>query len=423
MKNRTLAVFLILVMAICAFNVSAFAEEKVLKVAMSSGEIPVDGTASIEAMFDQFEQDNNCTVELVVIAHDGWADYLTKLQTMMISGNAPDVFQNPHEGGMMANSLGIVASLDEYIAENPQVWEEFTSRSPEWLYNARLVDGKIYGLPDCFQRTVMWFNLDRLNEAGLDVPAANWTWEEFEHYLEVLSQPGEDGEKRYAIAIPEYYFVYNQWLYSFGTGFLNDNYDEVTFDSEASIELMQFLADCVAKGYAPVPDSNYDDLQQLMDGHVAMANAGRWLINYCKANDFWNVAAVEIPHKYSGRQEYAIGSFEVVSSTPNYELASAFAFYTVSENWMKDWVYNTSNISSLFGIEYVDDLSLRGYIGEELFDVESMPSESYPMQSPVAFTEISNIFDRCFSSVMSGEISAQDACKAAANEMRKAIAR
>jgi hypothetical protein len=90
---------------------------------------------------------------------------------------------------------------------------------------------------------------------------------------------------------------------------------------------------------------------------------------------------------------------------------------------MKDWVYNTSNISSLFGIEYVDDLSLRGYIGEELFDVESMPSESYPMQSPVAFTEISNIFDRCFSSVMSGEISAQDACKAAANEMRKAIAR
>ena len=52
----------------------------------------------------------------------------------------------------------------------------------------------------------------------------------------------------------------------------------------------------------------------------------------------------------------------------------------------------------------------------------NMPAESYPMQSPVAFTEISNIFDRCFSSVMSGEVSAEEACKAAAEEMRAAIA-
>ncbi len=421
--KRFLSVLLVLTMVFCAFSLNAVAEQKVLKVAMTSGDIPADGTASIEAMFDRFEEENDCIVELVVIAHDGWADYLTKLQTMMISGNAPDVFQNPHEGGMMANKLGIVAPLNDYIDAHPEAWETFTARCPEWLHNARLVDGKIYGLPDCFQRTVMWFNCDRLGEAGLEVPAADWTWEEFEHYLEVLSKPKADGTKQYAIAIPDYYFVYNQWLYSFGTGFLNDAYDEVTFDSEASIELMQFLADCVAKGYAPVPDSNYDYLQQLVDGHVAMTNAGRWLINYCKSNDFYNVAAVEIPHKYSDRQEYAIGCFEVISSTVNYELASAFAFYTASEQWVTDWANNTSNIPSLSDIELSDDLSVKGYIGQDLFDVDGMPEESYPMQSPAAFTEVSNIFDRCLSSVMSGEISAEAACKAAAEEMRMAIAK
>lgn len=92
--------------------------------------------------------------------------------------------------------------------------------------------------------------------------------------------------KQYAIALPDYYFVYNQWLYSFGTGFLNDEYNEVTFDSKESIELMQFLADCVAKGYAPVPDKNYDYLQQLIDGHVAMTNAGRWMLKYCSSKIF-----------------------------------------------------------------------------------------------------------------------------------------
>lgn len=423
MNRKMLSLLLVLVLTLGAFGTTAFAaDKKVLKVAMSSGDLPVDGTATIEKMFAKFEEENDCDVELVVIAHDGWSDYLTKLQTMMVSGNAPDVFQNPHEGGRMANALGIVAPLDEYIEMHPEKWEAFKERCPEWLLNARLVDGKIYGLADCFQRTVIWFNKDRLAEAGLEVPAADWTWEEFEHYLEVLSQPKEDGTKQYAIAIPDYYFVYNQWLYSFGTGFLNDEYNEVTFDSKESIELMQFLADCVAKGYAPVPDKNYDYLQQLIDGYVAMTNAGRWMLKYCSSNDFYNVAAVEIPHKYSGRQEYAIGSFEVISSTSNYELASAFAFYTVTDDWEYGWVNDTANIASITGIETTDELSKRGYVGQELFDVTNMPAESYPMQSPVAFTEISNIFDRCFSSVMSGEVSAEEACKAAAEEMRAAIA-
>lgn len=419
--KKCFALILILTVLMSIFSVNAFAAEKTLKVAMSSGDVPADGTASIEAMFDKFEEDYGCTVELVVIAHDGWSDYLTKLQTMMISGNAPDVFQNPHEGGGMANKLGIVAPLNDYIDAHPEVWEDFVANCPESLLKAREVDGKIYGLPDCYQRTVMWFNLDRLAEAGLELPDADWTWEEFEHYLEVLSAPKADGTKQYAIAIPDYYFVYNQWLYSFGTGFLNDEYTEVTFDSDASIELMQFCADAVEKGYAPVPDSNYDYLQQLVDGHVAMTNAGRWMINYCKSNDFWNVGCVQIPQKYSDRQEYAIGSFEVLNSTANYELAAAFAFYTVSEHWQYLWVNNTSNIAARRGTELTDDLSVKGYAGMELF--EDLPAGSYPMQAPAAFPEISNIFDRCFSSVMSGEVTAEEACKAAAEEMRIAIAR
>ena len=105
MYRKMLSLLLVLVLTLGAFGTTAFAEEeKVLKVAMSSGDLPVDGTATIEKMFAKFEEEYNCDVELVVIAHDGWSDYLTKLQTMMVSGNAPDVFQNPHEGGRMANA-------------------------------------------------------------------------------------------------------------------------------------------------------------------------------------------------------------------------------------------------------------------------------------------------------------------------------
>lgn len=341
-------------------------KKEVLKVAVSSSSISeTEGTAPMEEMFRGFEEQNNCEVEIVVIAHDGWADYLTKLQTMMVSGNGPDLYQNPHEGGRMANSLGLCAPLDDYISEHPEEWDEF------------------------------------------------------EHYLEVLSKPDENGNKQYAWAIPDYYFVYNQWLYSFGTGYLDDDYKEVTFDSDASIELMKFCADAVKNGIAPTPDKNYDYLQQLVDGHVAMTNAGRWMINYCNSNEFTDVAVVRVPQKYSDRQEYAIGDFEVCSSTSKYDLAAACCFYTTGKDWVEKYANDTANIPSRTDVTLTDPTTDKGYINQDIFD--TLPDGSYPMQNPTSFTEISNIFDRAFSSVMAGEISPEDGCKQAAEEMRAAV--
>ena len=365
----------------------------------------------MEEMFRGFEEQNNCEVEIVVIAHDGWADYLTKLQTMMVSGNGPDLYQNPHEGGRMANSLGLCAPLDDYISEHPEEWDEFVKVTPDSLENAREVDGKIYGLPCFYQTTYMWLNTDRLKKAGLEVPDIDWTWDEFEHYLEVLSKPDENGNKQYAWAIPDYYFVYNQWLYSFGTGYLDDDYKEVTFDSDASIELMKFCADAVKNGIAPTPDKNYDYLQQLVDGHVAMTNAGRWMINYCNSNEFTDVAVVRVPQKYSDRQEYAIGDFEVCSSTSKYDLAAACCFYTTGKDWVEKYANDTANIPSRTDVTLTDPTTDKGYINQDIFD--TLPDGSYPMQNPTSFTEISNIFDRAFSP--------EDGCKQAAEEMRAAV--
>lgn len=394
---------------------------KTLKIAVSSSSISEkEGTAPMEDMFAQFEKENDCDVEIVVVAHDGWADYMTKLQTMIISGNGPDMFQNPHEGGRMANALGLSQPLNDYIDAHPEVWKEYTENTIDVMQKAREVDGKIYGLPSFYQTTYMWLNMDRLEAAGLEAPDVDWKWDEFEHYLEVLSQPDENGNKQYAWAIPDYYFVYNQWLYSFGTGYMDDEYKEVTFDSDASVELMDFCYEAVKNGVAPMPDKNYDYQQQLVDGHVAMTNAGRWMVNYCNNNDLDNVAVVRIPQKYSDRQEYAIGNFEICSSTDNYELAAACCFYTADKNWVEKYVNDTANISAHKKVDITDPLTDKGYKNMELFN--DLPDNSYPMQNPSSFAELSNIFDRTFTSVMAGEITPEEGCSRAAEEMRAAVA-
>ena len=62
MYRKMLSLLLVLVLTLGAFGTTAFAEDKkVLKVAMSSGDLP--DTATMEKLFAKFEEENNCDVE------------------------------------------------------------------------------------------------------------------------------------------------------------------------------------------------------------------------------------------------------------------------------------------------------------------------------------------------------------------------
>ena len=376
-----------------------------------------EGTKPLEELVANFEDSNNCTVEFIPIARDNWSDYLTKLQTMMVSGNSPDVFQNPHEGGKMADNLGINKSLNDFIDEHPELWQDYIDNTYESVAYVRQVDGEIYALPFCLQDMVLWINLDRFQEAGLEIPDSNWKFEEFEEYLEISKQASE-GKGWYPFGLPHDMSSYNQWLYNFDTGYFNDDYTEVIFDNEKSIELLDFFINCVNQGYSPIPDTNYDGWQQLVDGYVAMTSCGKWMLNYCEAADFYNVAAVQVPEKYQSRPQYAIYSVEVCNTTSQYDLACQFCFYTVTPEFEAQWAINDSAIPARSDVEVewpqewdqVQNLDL----------VQSIPENAHSLQNPVCFTELVNIWNSMFTSAMAGEVNAEDACISAAEEIRSA---
>ena len=95
------------------------------------------------------------------------------------------------------------------------------------------------------------------------------------------------------------------------------------------------------------------------------------------------------------------------------------SFYTTGKDWVEKYSNDTANIPSRTDVTLTDPTTDKGYINQDIFD--TLPDGSYPMQNPTSFTEISNIFDRAFSSVMAGEISPEDGCKQAAEEMRAAV--
>ncbi|WP_323959329.1 extracellular solute-binding protein [Arthrobacter sp. JZ12] len=141
------------------------------------------GNTVEQAMVDKFNETSDVKIVLDTIPG---ADYQTKLQTIIDTESAPDIFFN-WGGGSIANFVdaGLVLPLDEYIEEDPQLKEAFLPS----VFETATVDGKAYGVPMRGTQPVMLFNNSEvLKKAGIDAPPA--TWDELLDAVEKLKAIG-----------------------------------------------------------------------------------------------------------------------------------------------------------------------------------------------------------------------------------------
>jgi xylobiose transport system substrate-binding protein len=101
------------------------------------------------------------------------ADYQQKLQTIINTKQAPDVFFN-WGGGSIAPFVkaGLLLPLDDMIKQDPQLKSNFLPS----VFNTAVVGGKSYGIPMRGTQPVMLFNNQKvLKDNGINPPQ---TWDE-----------------------------------------------------------------------------------------------------------------------------------------------------------------------------------------------------------------------------------------------------
>ena len=182
MKKRTLAI--VLCMLLCALFVSV-ASAEFTKNTEVSGEITWWGAIQEESgpleVIEHFNEIYpNIEVEYVYFKNNDAGN--TKLDTALMSDEGVDVFVNygakrvpPRLNG------GLLEDLTPYIErDGMNVIDEFGG---EYLVE----EGKMYALPASSIKTMIYFNKDMLDAAGLPIPDDNWTWDDFDMYMEKLS--------------------------------------------------------------------------------------------------------------------------------------------------------------------------------------------------------------------------------------------
>ena len=110
-------------------------------------------------------------------------DYNAGLFNQLSAGQAADIFYIPAETAPGIIATGTVLPLNDVLDTTPfipSLLEPFT------------VDGQIYGVPKDFNSLAVFYNKDLFDEAGVEYPNENDTWDTFADKLRGVRELGDD---------------------------------------------------------------------------------------------------------------------------------------------------------------------------------------------------------------------------------------
>ncbi|WP_345751127.1 ABC transporter substrate-binding protein [Microbacterium rhizophilus] len=149
-----------------------------------------DARAALFAdVIDAFEDEHpNITVEETPVGAPD--DLFNRLATDFAAGGdtAPDVFAL---GGAKPQEYGELGALLDLAEVSDQL---DTSKYPDFSLTNALVDDTLYGLPTGGNATAAFVNTDIFEEAGVDVPAEGWTWDDLIEAANAIGSKGLEND-------------------------------------------------------------------------------------------------------------------------------------------------------------------------------------------------------------------------------------
>jgi len=233
----------------------------------------------------------------IEILSEPWNDYFTKMQTLWASGDpeaVPDVlflWPTPRYA-----AEGVLENLDPWIEESGYNVDDYWPA----LLESAMFEGNIYGFPRDIGLEVLYYNQEIFDEAGLDYPTEDWTWDDLLAAAEALTVVESSGRvSRYALGMEG--GKYQLWIGQNGGSILDDmrNPSQCTLAEPAAMEGVKFFADMMNNNYA-MRDANLSqaggDAAVFQSGQVAMIiqNASR-VSTFNAADMNYDVSPAPIP--------------------------------------------------------------------------------------------------------------------------------
>jgi len=211
------------------------------------------------------------------------ADYDAKLNAMVASGTAPDMFFcSPGPNMNQYVKADAVMAMDEILASDKAWSDSFL----DGIFDRISYDGKKMAMPLNFAAACVFYNTEIFKKVGVEVPK---TWDEFLVVCEKVKAAGYDpiaasGKDAWCIAIPAGYLCDRAGGPANIEGVLSGT---TTFEDPSYIKAGNMLVDLVDKGYfqkTMLGDGNDQATANFYNGKAAMVIQGSWAIGQINGN-------------------------------------------------------------------------------------------------------------------------------------------
>lgn len=280
-----------------------------------------------QKVLDAFQEEYpNVKVNFEVINDD----YQTKVETMMLAGEAPDVIYGHPKYFQKWAQQDLLLDLTAYFNNHEEFQDENVYATN--LYEPFKYEDKMIATINGADTFLLFYNQDLFDEAGVAYPTEDWTWEDFLEACDKLTidKDGDGETDQYAITTSKGWNQISAYMAAFGGQVYDDvdNPKKVIVNSKENQEALQMWYDLIYKyGYAPDAEGSELVTGGFDAGQIAMDVDGVYQCVYRSGVDF-NMGLAALPMEDENSHYVSLMAGYCIPKTTKYpEAAWALASF------------------------------------------------------------------------------------------------
>jgi multiple sugar transport system substrate-binding protein len=275
-----------------------------------------------------------------------WEQYATKLNTMAVAGELPDM-------GNQIERLIIRWAAEGMLADTSSMFGPGEAKPLENL--AYKYQGKTVAYASANEVLLLYYNKDMFDKAGVAYPPSSadqaWTWDQFVDAAKKLTldkngktpnDKGFDAQniKQYGCLVENLPWQLEAWAYSNGDGkhgFFSQDGTKCAINEPGTMEAIQKIADLHLKDHvAPLSTGATDDSIQrsIISRTCAMGTGGQWNIGTCLGTakkEGLNYGVAVLPYMKNKATLCTAGSTVIFNQTKHLQEAFEYVKWSALE--------------------------------------------------------------------------------------------
>ncbi|MGC9398245.1 MAG: ABC transporter substrate-binding protein [Anaerolineae bacterium] len=290
----------------------------------------VEEAAELQEVLDEI----NASSDTLTIVHEPAPDdYYTKIQTALAGGTSADLFWLSQEWIRGMAAQGALLDITDYLeADTTHPAADLDDYFEDIIMTA-MYEGRYYGLPWIAQPVVLYYNKALFDEAGIDYPTMDWTWDDFKQAAAEMTQDLDgDGQN------DQWGFTMNGWpppqmfVWQAGGDVISEDLSSVPIDTPEAIKGFEFYADMIYDDVHTPPEAVIQEQgfgEMFKAGKIAMFMGGA-------ADDLdrvegLDVGVVAVPAGPASRATFAWNASTVIAADTKHPDAAYEALVLLTE--------------------------------------------------------------------------------------------